>query len=634
MSRRPAEAPQTRGVSEISSGTLLSALVSQSSCLQATRRRRKKAWPLMNVLGLSFDYHDAAAAILVNGAIVAAAQEERFSRRKHDKALPEQAIDYCLKQAGLRAVDLDKVVYYEQPLLKFDRILRSSLRRGKAGFAYLKDTAAAWLREDKFEPRLRIAECLNLPLERVVCVRHHESHAASAFYCSPFDEATVITLDGVGEYETATIGVGRGSELRTLSTIRMPHSLGLFYSAFTAYLGFEVNEGEYKVMGMAGFGQPDRHDELLRLFSLQDDGTFRLDQRFFEFTAPNDLPYTPALPAWLGPARPPESPFATTEGEGLDAAALADCRRYANLAASVQKCTETVILHMVSRAVERTGIRNVCMAGGVALNSLANGRIIRELGLPLYVQPAAGDAGGAVGAALSYYHSASGGKGRRPLTSAFLGPAYTPDEIAAAIRDSGFEQVECFDDDDALIDRTAQLLADGLVLGWFQGRSEWGPRALGCRSILADPTRPDMQRAVNERIKFREPFRPFAPATPVDEAVRFFDMPPVGGAAAPEYFMLAVHPVREEQRTAIPAVSHADGTARVQVVSAQSNPLFFALLQAFGQRTGVPVLLNTSFNLRGEPVVETPTDALKTFAFSGIDALVMGRSIVHKSFTL
>lgn len=589
----------------------------------------------MNVLGLSFDYHDAAAAVLTDGEIIAAAQEERFTRRKHDAALPKQAIAYCLRQAGLRAEDLDRVVHYEQPLLKFDRILRASLRRGVPGFAYLKDTAAAWLREDKFEPRNKIAEFLGLPLERVVCVRHHESHAASAFFCSPFDEATVITLDGVGEYETATISVGRGSELRKVSTVRMPHSLGLFYSAFTAFLGFEVNEGEYKVMGMAGFGEPKRHEELMRLFTLKDDGSFLLDQRFFEFATPTNLPYTAKLPAWLGPARVPESPFATTAEEGLDADGQATCRHYADLAADVQKCAETVILHMVSRAVERTGVRNVCMAGGVALNSLANGRIIRELGLPLYVHPAAGDAGGAVGAALSHYHRAGGGQARRrALTSAYLGPAYTSDEIKTAIRDSGFDRVEHFDDDGALIERVARLLADGLVLGWFQGRSEWGPRALGSRSILADPTRPDMQRTVNERVKFREPFRPFAPATPVDEAQRFFDMPPVSGPAAPEYFMLAVHPVRKDKRAVIPAVSHADGTARVQVVSEQSNPLFFGLLQAFGRRTGVPVLLNTSFNLRGEPVVETPADALKTFAFSEIDAVAIGRSVVYKNTSL
>lgn len=594
----------------------------------------------MNVLGLSFDYHDAAAAILVDGVIVAAAQEERFSRRKHDQAYPERAIAHCLEQAGLRTSDLCQVVYYEQPLLKFDRILRSSLRRLPSGWGYLKETMASWLQDRKFEVRSRIAERLGLPPDRITYVRHHEAHAASAFFCSPFEEATVVTLDGVGEYETATIGVGRGNSLRTIATVRMPHSLGLFYSAFTAYLGFEVNEGEYKVMGMAGFGEPDRYDELIRLFSLNDDGTFLLDQRFFEFAIPDNLPYTKALTEWLGPAREPESPFAVTPEQGIDDRALAENRRYANLAASVQKCAETVILHMVERAVERTGIGNVCLAGGVALNSLANGRIIRELRLPLYVHPASGDSGGAVGAALAYYNANAGGatadgKVRRSsMTSAYLGPDYGPDDIDAAIAASGFERVESFADDIGVVDRAAELLADGKVLGWFQGRSEWGPRALGCRSIIADPTRIDMQRGVNERIKFREPFRPFAPAVPVDDAVRFFDMPPVRERTAPEYFMLAVHPVRKEQQEVIPAVTHADGTARVQVVSSESHPLFFRLLKAFEQHSGVPVLLNTSFNLRGEPVVETPADALKTFAFSGIDAVVLGRRIVHKGFTL
>ncbi|MBF0284694.1 MAG: hypothetical protein HQL51_09565 [Magnetococcales bacterium] len=592
--------------------------------------------PTVRILGLSFDYHEAAAVLMIDGTVVAAALEERFSRIKHDAALPRQAAAFCLKQAGIHAAQLDHVVHYENPLRKFDRIVWSGVRSFPGGLPFLREAATSWLRGGKFRVRERIAEALGVELAKISCGEHHASHAASAFYPSPFDEATVLTLDGVGEYETASISLGRGHRLEKLGTLRLPHSLGLFYSAMTAYLGFHVNGGEYKVMGMAGFGQPTHYPELMKLFRLLPDGTFRLKQNYFDFLTPRALPYRPALVQRFGPARPAESPFAPEEE--ADETTRRASRHYADLAASVQRCVEEVILHMASKAVARTGVKNLCLAGGVALNSLANGRIQRELGLPLFVQPAAGDAGGAWGAAAHHHHHVLGHPRREPARSALagaaLGRAFSPEELRAALGASGFHRVESFPDDAALVEETARRLAQGAVIGWFQGRSEWGPRALGQRSILADPTRPDMQRIVNERIKFREPFRPFAPAVPAERAAEFFAMPPAVETWRPESFMLAVHRVRPEMRSRLPAVAHADGTARVQAVHREVNPLFHQLLTAFGDLRGVPVLLNTSFNLRDEPMVDSPADALQTFAYSDMDHLVLGRFLVSKGLDL
>ena len=584
----------------------------------------------MNILGVSFDYHDAAAALVVDGEVRVAVQEERFSRRKHDAGLPILAIKHCLQSSGIQAPELDSIAYYEKPLLKFDRITKASLRRWPEGWSYFKDSLASWVREDRFFPHIRLAEHLGVDHRLVVNIRHHASHAASAFYCSPFEQAAILTLDGVGEHETASIGYGESDNVTTLEIALLPHSLGLLYSAFTAYLGFQVNEGEYKVMGMAAYGAPTRYDELMSLIEFLPNGLFRIDQRCFEFLCPAQLPYKPALVDWLGPAREPDSEFTLSGG---DSAIIANCRRYADIAASIQKVTETIILHCAEAAMGATGNRNLCLAGGVALNSLANGRIIRDLGANLYVQPAAGDAGGAAGAALHRHHAMNGARASA-MTSAYLGPSYDDARIQKAIETAGFDSVDVFDDEDSLIEVTAALLADNKVIGWYQGRSEWGPRALGNRSIIANPTRAEMQGIMNERIKFREPFRPFAPTVPVELAQKYFDMPIVNGPTAPEYFMLAVHPVLESQRDTIPAVTHADGTARVQVVSDKSNPMFHKLLCAFGRRSGVPILMNTSFNLRGEPVVETPEDALNTFLASDMDNVVLGRQLVHKGLAL
>ncbi|MFN3077874.1 MAG: carbamoyltransferase [Alphaproteobacteria bacterium] len=499
----------------------------------------------------------------------------------------------------------------------------------------------SWFRARKFDVRERILEALGLSADKLTFIDHHDAHMAAAFFCSDFDRATIVTIDGVGEYDTATWGVGDGTGLSRRATVRLPHSLGLFYSAMTAFLGFEVNEGEYKVMGMAGFGKPTQVDTFRSLFSLHDDGTFTLDQDWFNFLTPREVPYRPAMLERLGPPRRPEAPFATLredlpEGvsEAEASAILEESRHYADIAASVQKCAEEVILHMVNRAVAHTGIRNVCLAGGVALNSLANGRLIREQGLRLYVQPAAGDAGSALGAALYWTHVIQGAPRAPALTSAYLGRAFDETAVASAVRDSGFQNIEVCPDEDTLVERVATLLAQGSVIGWFQGRAEWGPRALGHRSILADPTSPRMKRIVNERIKFREPFRPFAPVVPLEAVHDYFECEPIVGDVRPEFFMLAVHPVREEKRSILPAITHVDNTARVQVVTPSSNPLFHRLLRAFEKHRGVPVLLNTSFNLRGEPVVDSPADALKTFALSGLDYVVLHNTIVDRKITL
>ena len=578
----------------------------------------------MIVLGLSFDYHDAAAALLMDGRIVFAAEEERYSRIKHDRRLPRLAVREALKHAGIGIDQVDAVIFYEQPMVKFGRIYQAT--RGLAdGTARLADSLAYWFRNGKFQVTERIAEELGVARERIHFIRHHQSHAAAAYFSSPFEAATVVTIDGIGEYETASVSVGSASRLEQIDAMRYPNSLGLFYSAMTAFLGFEVNEGEYKVMGMAGFGQP-RHLDTLRPL-LFDAGRLRVDGDFFDFQVASGPPYRQALLDLLGPARKPEACF----DPGADTAIGNSSRHYADIAASVQRLAEEAVLDYVAAAVARTGIRAVAYAGGVALNSLANGRIQRELGVPLYVHPSPGDAGGALGAAL-YHHCVTLGLPRpAPLKSALLGSGHTQDEVLAALSHLGIRKVETLPDRASMCHRVAAILADGKVIGWFQGRFEWGPRALGARSILADPSHPGMQRIINEKIKFREPFRPFAPAVLAEHAADYFDVAGSGGPLDPERFMLSVCRVREDKAARIPAVTHVDGTARVQLVGAGEPTAFRELLEHFHASTGLPVLLNTSFNRRGEPIVATPRDALQTFFYSGLDCLVMENSIVWKT---
>lgn len=572
----------------------------------------------MNILGLAFGFHDASAALLRDGAIICAAAEERFTRRKHDAALPARAIAFCLAEGGLTPSDLDAVVLHEHASVKFDRVVHAALRQDPPAAAYVERTVAAWIAQGKFDPAGRVAAMLRIPADRIHAVEHHAAHAASAFFASPFHQATVVTMDGVGEYEAITVSAGREGRLEKLDAVEVPHSLGLFYSAFTAFLGFEVNEGEYKVMGMAAFGQPRFANRIRPLLRLDSDGRLMVDERYFEFLTPEDTPFTPALVDLLGPPRVPESDV--IHGH------------YADVAASVQLVVEEAIFHVVEHAVRRTGIDDVCLAGGVALNSLANGKLQSRLRGRLYVQPAAGDGGASLGAALYHAHVVCGVP-RLPETgaTALLGKAYDAIDVEDALRRGSVPRVHRFGSEDDLLTAVAQHLADGAIVGLCRGRFEWGPRALGARSILANPALPDMQRIVNEKIKFREPFRPFAPAVLDHRANEYFDTPAPYGLHSPEYFMLSVATVKASHRHDIPAVTHVDGTARVQLVNRATNPAFHRLLELFEAITGVPILLNTSFNLRGEPVVASPWDALWTFGWSGLDVLVIGDVLVDKS---
>jgi carbamoyltransferase len=588
---------------------------------------------MMHILGISCHFHDAAAAILCDGQLVAAAEEERFSRVKHDFRFPLKAIEFCLRTAGIESADLDYVVFFEKPFLKFDRILHSSLAGFPRSRRMFQEAMGNWLGDKLWVKRL-ISKNLVIPPERILFSEHHLSHAASAFFCSPFEDAAVLTLDGVGEWATASVGVGRGSDLRLLSEIHFPHSLGLFYSAFTAFLGFEVNEGEYKVMGMAAFGEPRYADQVRKLLRIARDGSFELDLDYFAFQHASERSFSPRFASLFGAPRNPEEPF--WPAESADGAPRADSKagnsamRYADIAASVQLVTEEAVLAMARYAHEVSGLDRLCLAGGVALNSRANTRILRESPFKeIFVQPAAGDSGGALGAALYAWHVVLGKPRGFTMEHAFWGAQQTPAQVSDYLRAVGVraEQVES---DSELIARVAAMLADGKVIGWMQGRFEWGPRALGHRSILADPRRAAMRETVNRKIKFREVFRPFAPSVIVERAAQYFDLP-APERQYPARYMLYVVPVRDDAREMLGAVTHCDGTARVQTVARDRDPLYYGLIESFGAATGVPVLLNTSFNLRGEPIVTTASQALSTMRRSNLDAVVVGNQIIEHS---
>ncbi|MBI4323042.1 MAG: carbamoyltransferase [Candidatus Omnitrophica bacterium] len=568
----------------------------------------------MHILGLSCFYHDAAAVILRDGLLVAAAEEERFSRKKHDNRYPTHAIRFCLQQAGIAASDLEYVVFYEKPFVKFERIVKSTLQTVPRSLRLFREAMGSWL-VDKLWIQELIRQDLGLPGDRILFADHHQSHAASAFYCSPFDEAAVLTLDGVGEWSCGTIGWGRGSALHLSHEIRFPHSLGLLYSTFTAFLGFEVNEGEYKVMGMAPYGTPRYVDKIRRIVRIYDDGSLWLDLRYFAFHRSSERSFSRKFLDLFGPPRDP------SRADQLDPA-------YCDVAASIQEVAETAIVTMARQALQSSGMERLCYAGGVALNSVANWRILQETpAKALFVQPAAGDSGGALGAALYVYHGLLNRPRRFVMEHAYWGAEASEGQIVGFLQQSGIP-FERFERQDALLDRAVELLKDGRVVGWLQGRFEWGPRALGNRSILADPRNPQMKEIVNRKIKFREPFRPFAPSVLAEAGSRYFELPERSRLAA--RFMLVVPPIRPERHAEIPAVTHVDGTGRLQLVEESVNPLYTALIRRFEQATGVPVLLNTSFNLKGEPIVNTPQEAHATFQRSEMDALVMGPCLVEK----
>lgn len=594
----------------------------------------------MHILGVSCYFHDASAAILRDGQLIAAAEEERFSRVKHDFGFPSRAIAFCLEQAGIRGEDLDYVAFFEKPFVKFDRILNTTFAEVPKSGAVFRQAITAWLL-DKMWVKNRIREALRIPEERILFVEHHQSHAASAFFCSPFDDAAILTVDGVGEWATATTGRGRDRTIDLTHEIHFPHSLGLLYSAFTAFLGFEVNEGEYKVMGMAPYGRPRFVEEVRKLINVGSDGSFSLNLEYFEFQHSTTRTYSDAFVKLFGAPRPVESLF-FTEASGFPsyfgdkpanyAELSAANQRYADLAASIQAVTEETLLTMARGACERAGTTKLCMAGGVALNSVANGRILREAGVTdLFIQPAAGDSGAALGAALFVHHQVLGHPRGFVMEHAAWGQQHSMDAIRTAAAATGFRAEECRDADQ-MLDRAAELVASGRVIGWHQGRFEWGPRALGQRSILADPRRAEMKDTVNVKIKFREPYRPFAPSVLQEAADRYFD---TAGASTqyPARFMLLVEPVRPEARSVLPATTHVDNSARLQTVVQSASPLYHDLISRVGKATGVPVVMNTSFNLRGEPIVNTPAEAISTFARSGLDALVMDQLILYKDST-
>ena len=591
----------------------------------------------MNILGISCYYHDAAAALLRDGDLIAAAEEERFSRKKHDFGFPTGAIRFCLAQGGISAQDLDYVVFYEKPFEKFERILMTTLQTYPKSWKVFRESMITWLM-DKLWIRHHIEQEIGVPKEKVLFTQHHAAHAASAFLASPFEEAAILTVDGVGEWATATYGVGRGTDIRLFKEIRFPHSLGLLYSAFTAFLGFEVNEGEYKVMGMAPYGAPKYVDKVWKLIRQFEDGSFCLDMDYFCFHHSTTRTYNRRFEALFGEPRPPEMHFftASTGYPSYFGAKPGNydelCRlnqHYADIAASIQRVTEEVLLKMARAVRQETGLKALCIAGGVGLNSVANGRILRESGFDrLYVQPAAGDGGGALGAALHACHTMMGHPRRLVMRHAYWGQAYGNGEVDGFLRREGIAH-EVAPDEGRLLDRTVEALTAGKVVGWYQGRFEWGPRALGNRSILADPRRAEMKDVVNTKIKFREPYRPFAPSVLAERAEDFFDLQDAAQQDAAR-FMLLVTPVRPEKQDVIPAITHVDGTGRLQTVFEETNSLYYRLIRRFGEATGVPVVLNTSFNLRGEPIVTTPENAYSTFRRSEMDLLVMGNCLVTK----
>ena len=593
----------------------------------------------MRILGLSAFYHDSAAALIENGRIVAAAQEERFSRKKHDARFPRQALEYCLASAGIVLREVDFVVFYDKPFLKFERLLETYLAFAPRGFQSFRAAIPLWLKEKLFQKKLLQDELARHAPEydwekRLLFSEHHQSHAASAFFASPFQEAVVLTMDGVGEWATTSVGVGRGNHLEMQREIHFPHSIGLLYSAFTYYVGFKVNSGEYKVMGLAPYGEPRYAKTILdHLIDLKADGSFRLDMSYFNYCTGLTMTNGRFDALFGGPPRRPEDSLT---------------QRHMDLAASVQAVTEEIVLRMTRALASETGAENLCLAGGVALNCVANGKIARDGKFKrIWVQPAAGDAGGALGAAFAAYHLYKGQPRQisgalDAMQGSYLGPAWSNDEIATRLQAAGARFTML--DDQALIERAADDLASEKALGWFQGRMEFGPRALGARSIIADPRSPQMQKTLNLRVKYRESFRPFAPAILAEAVSDWFEF------AGESPYMLMVAPVVERRRRAmtaaeqalfgidklnvprseIPAVTHVDYSARIQTVHRETNPRFHALLSEFRDKTGCPILVNTSFNVRGEPIVCTPEDAFRCFMGSDIEALVVGNAYLVK----
>ena len=591
----------------------------------------------MRILGISAFYHDSAACLIEDGRIVAAAQEERFTRKKHDYRFPKNAVDYCLAEAGIEVEDLDHVAFYDKPILKFERLLETYIRYAPFGFRMFLKGLPLWLKQKLRTPRELDAGLGGKFTGRYVFTEHHESHAASAFFPSPFDEAAVLTLDGVGEWATASLGIGRGNKLDLTHELRFPHSLGLLYSAFTYFTGFRVNSGEYKLMGLAPYGEPIYKDLFLdNLLDLKEDGSFRLDMSYFAYCH-KEVMTSKKLDALLGgPPRKPETELT---------------QREMDIAASIQAVTEEIMLRIARFAHQQTGSKNLCLAGGVALNCVGNGRILREGPFEnVWIQPAAGDAGGALGAALFVWHQLLGSPreatGKDSQAGSLLGPRFSNDEIKGFL-DSVGATYHLAADEDALVEDVAELIATEKVVGHFRGRMEFGPRALGHRSIIGDARSEAMQSVMNLKIKFRESFRPFAPCVLRERVSDYFGMR--DNEDSP--YMLLVAPVNEDKRTpeepaagdavvgldklkearsVIPAVTHVDYSARVQTVDEERHGIYYRIMKRFEEKTGCPVIINTSFNVRGEPIVCTPEHAFRCFMATNMDALVLEDFILLK----
>ena len=593
----------------------------------------------MRVVGISAFYHDSAAALIEDGRIVAAAQEERFTRKKHDAGFPRNALRYCLEEAGLEPAQIDRVAFYEKPFLKFERLLETYFSFAPKGFASFRQALPLWLKEKLFQRRLLAKEMKAIDPgidwnARMLFSEHHLSHAASAFYPSGFTEALVLTMDGVGEWTTTSAALGKGKDLAILKEIHFPHSLGLLYSAFTYFTGFKVNSGEYKLMGLAPYGEPKYASAILdHLVDLKEDGSFRLDQSYFDYCTGLRMTNERFARLFGGPPRPAEARIT---------------QREMDLAASIQAVTEEIALRLTRSLARETGARNLCLAGGVALNCVANGRILRDGKFDkIWIQPAAGDAGGALGAALAAYHYHLGGNRVAAATGdamagSYLGPAYAQSDIEQRLSRAGARFTLAGDDE--VILGTARSLAEGKAVGWFQGRMEFGPRALGGRSILGDARSPTMQKTLNLKVKYRESFRPFAPSVLREAVADWFEL----DEDSPYMLLVANVEARrrramdeQEQklfgidklnvpRSTIPAVTHVDYSARIQTVHRDTNPRFHALISAFRDITGCPVLVNTSFNVRGEPIVCTPEDAFRCFMGTEIERLVVGNCVLQK----
>jgi len=588
----------------------------------------------MYILGVSCWYHDSAAALIKDGKIIAGTEEERFSRIKHDHGFPVNAINFCLEQAGISSKELDFVVFYDKPLLKFERILSSIIQNVPGTLVLFREAVPLWLSK-KLKFRKKIKKTLGIKDDKVLFCSHHTSHAASSFFLSPFREAATLTVDGVGEWATATLGTGKDNAIAITEEMNFPHSLGLLYSAFTAFLGFKVNNGEYKVMGMSPYGEPKHVDKILKVVTVRSDGSIELNLDYFSFYHSITKTYNGKFTALFGEPRDPAALFFTKRTEfpayygekPHDFEEQAEKNQYyADIAASIQEVLEDALVKMGRYLQTSTGMKNLCYSGGVALNSKANLRLIKDCGFEnVYIQPASTDAGGALGAALWCWCEVLGEKRAEVMASSYFGKSFSGEEILSAIKEKQLPYEKLAED--KIYEETAEALINGKVIGWYQGRTEWGPRALGNRSILADPRNPDMKNKVNTIIKFREPYRPFAPSMLSEDVNSYIEQEK---EIYPDRFMLITYPVRKEKQDVIPAVTHVNGSSRIQAVYKEHNPRYWNVINAFKKKTGVGVVLNTSFNLKGEPIVNSPANAINTFLNSGIDLLVMENFLVRK----